>query len=455
MFALADGAADAPEDGSAICYALSGASYEDAARFTTAEALPGGCSAADCAAYLRGEADSALTAAVSQRLYTDSPENTARALLRLSVGYPLYGGLSFTECREIPMMDDGYVLELDCNYNLHGFVTSDAPITSVTATITHGVHNGSLYPYVRTVSFTPEQNITCYDINEVPEGGKASLNNLTKFSSLRYGPQTLVITATSTEQTEPVELVRADFTIEKQRWLQLAQTYFSDNYSQALAFFGDPERFLFRYRWRGGRGIVLDPQWRSEYLVEDVWGRVHKDAQPYFEQARQYIDNTFFRVSGAEHDTGVLPLSELVIKNDGTCIARFISSRKYVSHHSLGTVVDLNADLSPNKQRARNRSIIYDAVKNHLVYNGIKADENGTKYYDFTYTGGYRNAVKEVPPEIVNYLLYEFAFYRAGFRWGFYFDSSDAMHFTLTESRREYFEEGAYALRKVYEYIGD
>ena len=32
MFALADGAADAPEDGSAICYALSGASYEDAAR---------------------------------------------------------------------------------------------------------------------------------------------------------------------------------------------------------------------------------------------------------------------------------------------------------------------------------------------------------------------------------------------------------------------------------------
>ena len=83
------------------------------------------------------------------------------------------------------------------------------------------------------------------------------------------------------------------------------------------------------------------------------------------------------------------------------------------------------------------------------------SDENGTKYYDFTYTGGYRNAVKEVPPEIVNYLLYELAFYRAGFRWGFYFDSSDAMHFTLTESRREYFEEGAYALRKVYEYIGD
>lgn len=75
------------------------------------------------------------------------------------------------------------------------------------------------------------------------------------------------------------------------------------------------------------------------------------------------------------------------------------------------------------------------------------------QYYDFTYTGKYKNAVLDIPPEIVNYLLYELAFYRAGFRWGFYFDRADAMHFTLTESRREYFETGPYAMRKVFTYI--
>ena len=49
----------------------------------------------------------------------------------------------------------------------------------------------------------------------------------------------------------------------------------------------------------------------------------------------------------------------------------------------------------------------------------------------------------------------ELAFYRASFRWGFYFDTSDAMHFTLTESSMEDFTDDPYALRKVYTYIGE
>lgn len=54
---------------------------------------------------------------------------------------------------------------------------------------------------------------------------------------------------------------------------------------------------------------------------------------------------------------------------------------KYVSHHSFGTVVDLNTNLSPNRQRVRNKNNIYDAVYNHLIYERIKTDESGVQYY--------------------------------------------------------------------------
>ncbi len=451
LAARADG-----ETGAAEADAANDAAEAASHTFLTVDGLSDGCSAADCAAFLRGECDAALVQTVAAATESDATDRIATSLLNLSIGRPVYGRLAFTECSEVPMMTDGYVLELGSNYNFHGNVTSGAPITSVTITIDREERKGSLYPFISTVTFAPEDNITRYDINSVPEGAKKSLNDLTKLNKLRVGEHYLVITATSTEETEPVELVRASFTIERQRWNQLAQTNFSDNYSQILGFFGDPEKFLFRYRWRGnGRGIILDPEWRNTYLVPGRFGSIHRDAEPYFLKAQQYIDTEYVRVSGNKHDSGVIPLSKLVLHNSGTCVARFISSRKYVSHHSFGTVVDLNTNLSPNRQRVRNKNIIYDAVYNHLIYEGIKTDESGVQYYDFTYTGKYKNAVLDIPPEIVNYLLYELAFYRAGFRWGFYFDRADAMHFTLTESRREYFETGPYAMRKVFTYINE
>jgi len=275
---------------------------------------------------------------------------------------------------------------------------------------------------------------------------------------LRHGEQTLVITATTTEQTDPVELVRATYNVVAKGWFQLRPDNFSDNYEQTLEFFSnDPTRFMFEYRWRDGRKIAMKHAFRSVYLVDDEWGSVHQDAVPYFEKAREYIASAQFRVQSVDgaHDTGVIPLSDMVITNNGTCIARFIQSKKYISHHSFGTVVDLNADIQPNKQRAYNKERIYDAVHNHLTYNGIMTAEDGTQYYDYTYDGIYKNAVKEVPPEIMNYLLYELAFYRAGFRWGFYFDTSDAMHFSLTESTMEAFTDGPYALRKVFTYADE
>ena len=58
-----------------------------------------------------------------------------------------------------------------------------------------------------------------------------------------------------------------------------------------------------------------------------------------------------------------------------------------------------------------------------------------------------------VPREIQNYLLYELAFYRAGFGWGYYFSHNcDAMHYTLTELDPALHEAEGTGLRKVFEY---
>lgn len=443
----------------AVYTALNGIDPADMAKFYT----PGSSSvpvlASDAAAFLRGDATKADLSQALSFSKNNNQELTGNNLLHLATGAPLYGRLSFTECDEVPMIREGQVLNLDTNYNLHGFVTSDSPITNITIRIGHSEPHGSVYPLIAEINFTPEEKVTCWDISKRPRDERKGLNDLVNPCGLRTGTQTFTMTATSIAQPEAVELIHVKYDVVLDGWLQLRKDNFSDNYSYAEDFFGkNTSKYLFKYKWRGGgsRKIILDPAWRSANLIEDEWGRIHKDAVPYFDQVRSYLKSTYFRVHGTDlkdkqHDSGVLLLNELVFKNSGTCIARFTQSQKYVSHHSLGTVVDLNTNLSVNSQWLRNKPIIYDAVKHHLVYNGIKED-GGIRYHDFTFTGDYKSSILDIPSSCVNYLLYELAFYRAGFKWGFYFDTSDAMHFTLTESKLEYFETGPYALRKVYVY---
>ena len=79
--------------------------------------------------------------------------------------------------------------------------------------------------------------------------------------------------------------------------------------------------------------------------------------------------------------------------------------------------------------------------------------------FNFTYTGTakpWSEQRTKVPEPLMNYLLYELAFYRAGFSWGVYYPhTSDAMHFSLSELSPSLFEEGEYAMRKVFEYIDE
>ena len=140
---------------------------------------------------------------------------------------------------------------------------------------------------------------------------------------------------------------------------------------------------------------------------------------------------------------------------DGILNTRFVTDRTFVSHHSFGTAIDLNAVMQANKNRLENRDLIRTEVQNCLVYNGVR-EQNGVRYYDFTYSGSYSGTYKNIPETVINYLLYELAFYRAGFGWGYYYPHAcDGMHFTPTELSPTSFEEGPYAMRKVFTYIED
>ncbi len=289
------------------------------------------------------------------------------------------------------------------------------------------------------------------------------------------GKYEVIITAKTSHSDEIHDLAHSDFTIEKTQYVRLTEEYFSDSYDIALEFFdGDEDKFMFEYiPPTTERSIKTDPAWFREYIVRlpdfmDESLYVHKDAQQNFEEAVYYIDNTYLRVTtpdakifeeemGEEQeamliDTGVIKLANLVQTYDGGYVSRFTSSLKLVSHHAFGTAIDLNASIIPNTYDLANRPILRDDVQDHLNYNGIK-EENGILYYDFTYTGDWTEFYDGVPGTCLNYLLYELAFYRAGFSWGYYYDSvCDPMHYTLTEKELSLHDDG---LRKIYEYIED
>ena len=97
LAARADGETDAAE-ADAANDAAEAASHT----FLTVDGLSDGCSAAEC--------DAALVQTVAAATESDATDRIATSLLNLSIGRPVYGRLAFTECSEVPMMTDGYVL---------------------------------------------------------------------------------------------------------------------------------------------------------------------------------------------------------------------------------------------------------------------------------------------------------------------------------------------------------
>lgn len=364
----------------------------------------------------------------------------------------------FEEEEMIPLPQDYQDIKYDVDYNFQGKIfTSGEALTSVTVTIQHVDRASALYPYVSTVTFDPAAGVTEYDLTDRTKNVEDfSLCRTIETGKLKEGRHTLVMTVTTEHHSEPFTVAQGSFTLAKKTGFWLTSDMFS-NYAKVYQFFGgDTSRFLFSFKWQEGEQILISQSWREDNIVDSPVGRVHKDAAPYFEQAKAFIDTTYVRVQGSKSDSGVILLSKLVMEWGGAYMPRFQKDKRFVSMHALGTCVDLNDEMAPNKNTSDNKALIADEVKNCLTYNGIETGENGVEYYDFSYTGSYRQYYQKVPKSVINYLLYELAFYRAGFGWGYYFgNSSDGMHYSLTEASTEYFTDPEVGLRKVFQYIGE
>ncbi len=366
--------------------------------------------------------------------------------------------IQFQPCAEVPPLTNGDVLQQGLDFNIHGSIYTDSPITSVTAKL---ASTGGGKTVSATVTFLPESNVTDYSLASKvePQGGK-SLDTLFDISRLRAGQYQFTLSAATVEQPEPVVLLTAACEIAVEKKHILTQNQFDDNFFDASEFFGgDTEKFLFRYTAKDGRYIATDAEWREAHIVVSSLGRVHIDALPNFEAANHYLENAYVRVSVFNYKTGKMIVGDVLLLKDlvgkaVTYVPRFQSNLDYISHHTFGTAIDVNDDLYPNKNKPSNHDLIGDDVKNHLTYNGILTDESGVQYYDFTYDGTYPARFLKLPKTIVNYLLYELAFFRAGFEWGFYYETTcDAMHFMLTENDINRHMHSDIGLRKVYDYI--
>jgi hypothetical protein len=367
--------------------------------------------------------------------------------------------LTFDESEDAPMPTIDSRLTLGQSYKLRGTVQSNYPILSVTISIDCDYNEDVFYPYTQTVTFAAAKNVYSYQLDDPLTNEGASLDSLTQISALHTGIHTLTILATSVGQPEPAQVYQTRFYVLSDQWNQIQRSDFSNNsYETAIRFFGDRDAFLYRYQWVNGRYIVADPDWENEYIISynclpnrEPW-RIHKLALPYYEKVSYYLTTVHVRVSGTNGDSGVILLSELIDTYNGSYCSRFTSSKQSISHHAFGTATDLNGGMGVNDNTKENKAVIDDEVKNKLTYNDIKI-ENGVLYYDFTYSGDSLLWVyKNVPETVINYLLYELAFYRAGFQWGhFYVSTSDGMHFTLTDNIR-ISHDGNDGLRKVYEY---
>ena len=369
-------------------------------------------------------------------------------------------------CPEVPLPVKGQKLEKERDFNLHGAIYSSSALTSATATLTPKSEKGK--EQTVTVTFDPAADIRSWSIDEkVFTVEKDSLNDGLNFALCLAGSWTLTIRATTAGHpaatrlfAETFDIVPAhEFTTARKGWHMVNQNLFDDNWDEAYAFFGDDlQSFLFAY-YPGSsvssQFISTDPAWSKEYLVfsELRCGKVHIKALPYFNQAAEYLKTTYVKINTPKNPAPRLVQLIKLVDNAGAFVPRFQKNQEYISHHVLGTAVDINSKTPPNTNHLYNQEIIRTEVRDNLTYDGIGTDEKGVQYYEFTYTGTARAYTQRIPNTIINYLIYELAFYRAGFSWGFYYETTcDAMHFMLTELDINKHIDSDLGLRKVYEY---
>lgn len=366
------------------------------------------------------------------------------------------GSITFTESADFPLPTASTSIPKGHPFTIDGTVHSDAPLLSVRAVI---MDAGEKVAERAELTFSESDSVTEVQLVDPTYSDEIEcLSEKIHFEILDAGTYTFYLVAEDAAGTHAT-LCAAPFKVTADTWITLLPNNLRSSYTNALDFFGSPEKFLFRYKFDTGRYITVDSAWRKQYCthitgVNGTRWSCHIDAVPYFERAKHYIENTYVRIHGKCPDTGAVRLADFVTFN-GSLVQRYISSLAYVSHHSFGTAIDINAASPSCRNRLANRPIIYSEVHDNLTYNGFETVD-GKVCYDFTYTGSAQSGPKKVPEPLLNYLLYELGFYRAGFSWGFYYPHAcDGMHFTLTEIGPSSFTDGPYALRKVFAYLDE
>lgn len=361
--------------------------------------------------------------------------------------------ITFTESENFPMPGTKTPIPKGHPFTIDGTVRASSPLVRVDAVIRNS--KGAVVQSAAQ-TFQKQDNVTEYRLLDPTFSSSIDcLSEKIRFDKLSAGTFTLELSADDSAGNH-VTLKTARFKVSSSKTVRLLPNNLRNNYADALRFFGSTEKFLFKYKFGKGRSIKVDSKWRKKYVKSAVgvngkkW-TCHKDAVPYFEKAARYIENTYVHIGGTDFDTGAVKLSDIMTFN-GSMVQRYVSTLDYISHHSFGTAVDINAKSPSFRNVLKNRDKIYREVTEHLSYNGIKT-VGGKTCYDFTYTGHAERGPKNVPEPLLNYLLYELAFFRAGFSWGLYYPHTcDGMHFSLTELSPALFETGPYAMRKVFAY---
>ena len=358
---------------------------------------------------------------------------------------------------DLPLPCPEYHLTEKRGFVFGGTVVCDVPLTGVSVTI--GDQNGQVLQLVEAAIEADDEDAACFPLwDRTYPFEDDSLSARTDFASLKPGEYTFTLKAANALVGE-VTLYTAPFTVEKATALHtLIPNDLRGTWSAAEAYLGQGV-LPFTYRTGTFGQIQIDSSWVSRNMVEintpfDGPWKVNEAAREPFQKAVEYMRNTYIHVGG-KWDSGVMRLGNLVASYTGPYVAREESYTPFLSPHVLGLAVDLNGGIGLNDAVPDIWPTFCKEISENLIYNGIR-EKNGYRYYDFTYIGTWGTAYERVPTIIQNYLLYELAFYRAGFFWGVYYEHTcDAKHFGLGEYDPEIHSDSPLALRKVFEYIDD
>ena len=362
--------------------------------------------------------------------------------------------IRFVPEEALPLPGMAYSLTEKRPFAYGGTVVSDVPLTLVSVTVSDEA--GKILLAVEAAPDPEAEDALSFPLwDRMYPFDDESLSARTDFASLTPGTYTFTLKAANAAVGE-VTLYSAPFTVEKVTATHtLNPNDLRGTYLTAAAYLGEGV-LPFTYQTGPYNQIWVDSGWVSRNIVSistpfgDDW-RVNKAAEEPFRQAVQYMRTTYVHVGG-RWNSGVVRLSRLVRYYQGPFIGRQEENSPFLSPHVLGLAVDLNPG-GPNEAVLDNWPVFCKEISENLIYNGIK-EQNGLKYYDFTYIGTWGTAEEYVPTIIQNYLLYELAFYRAGFFWGVYYDHTcDASHFGLGEYDPQIHSDSPLALRKVFEYI--